>query len=171
MRIMVIGAKSAGKSTFATKLGDKLKLPVIHIDALVNTIGRDNNKEAEDVIRREADKSAWILDGNSFTRDRTYRLEKADFVILFKTNPFKSFFSHIWRWFEEKRKGNTERFGRSEGLHLGFAFNFAFRRWPKREKEILADVKALNKKMMVVRNFKEADELIGKIDSSELGLF
>jgi adenylate kinase family enzyme len=160
MRIMVVGAKSAGKSTFSNKLSKKLGIPIVHIDAMVNAVGRNNNKEAEELIKREADKPDWILDGNSFTRDRSYRIQKADYIILFKISPFKSFFAHIYRWFEEKRGKDTERFGRSEGLHLGFAFNFAFRRWPKREKEIVADVKAFNKKLIVIRNFKEADALV-----------
>ena len=92
MRIMVIGAKSAGKSTFSDKLGRKLSIPVVHIDAIVNSIGREKNREAESLIRKEADKPNWILDGNAFTRDQKYRLGKADYIIFFKTSPLKSFF-------------------------------------------------------------------------------
>jgi adenylate kinase family enzyme len=168
MKIMVIGAKSAGKSTFSNKLSKKLNIPVSHIDEIVNNVGRDNNKVAEDLIKSKADELDWILDGNSFTRDRSYRLMKADYIILFKINPFKSFFSHMWRWYEEKKNQDKERFGRSKGLHLGFAFNFAFRRWPKREKEIIADIKNLKKDFIVIKNFKEADNFVesAKISSS-----
>lgn len=159
MRIMVIGAKSAGKSTFSDKLSKKLAIPVVHIDAVVNKVGRDN-KMGEELIRQEADKPDWIIDGNSFTRDRSYRLEKTDYVIIFTINRFKSFFAHCQRWFEEKMGIKKDRFGRSDGLHLWFAMDFAFRRWPKREKEIIAHARSLNKKIFFIRNFKEADSFI-----------
>lgn len=169
MKIMVIGAKSAGKSTFSNKLSKKLNIPVVHIDEIVNNVGRDNNKEAEDLIHREADNPNWILDGNSFTRDRSYRIEKADYIILFRISPFKSFFSHILRWLEEKISKDKQRFGRSEGLHLGFAYDFAFNRWPKREKEILADVKTFNKHLTIIKNFNEANAFIEKVKISSSG--
>jgi len=155
MRIMIIGAAATGKSTFGAKLSEKLSIPLIHIDTIVNSVGRD--KIAEELIRKEADKLNWIIDGNSFTRDRSYRLEKADCIFIFTANRFKSLADHIKRWHKEKKEIEKVAHGRSEGLHLGFILAFTLWRWPRRQKEIIQHAKALNKKIIFIKNHKEAD--------------
>jgi adenylate kinase family enzyme len=154
MRIMIIGAAATGKSTFGEKLSKKLSIHLVHIDEIVNNAGRD--KIAGELIRKEADKPNWIIDGNSFTRDRNYRIEKADYIFLFTANRFKSLAAHIGRWFKE-RKIEKITHGRSKGLHLGFILSFTLWRWPKREKEILEYAQSLNKKVIFIKNHKEAD--------------
>ena len=56
MRIMVFGDMSSGKSTFSVKLGQKLNIPVIHLDWVSEQIGRGKDKEIGNFIIREAER-------------------------------------------------------------------------------------------------------------------
>lgn len=81
-RIMIIGCGGSGKSTLAQQLGQKLGLPVVHLDKLFWTpgwvsISKDEfDRVHEEVISREQ----WIIDGN-FDRTIPVRLQRCDTVI------------------------------------------------------------------------------------------
>ena len=82
-RIMIIGCGGAGKSTLARKLGEKLGLPVVHLDQIWWAPGNWQHATREDFdtqIMAEMDKPRWILDGN-FNRTLELRLERCDTVI------------------------------------------------------------------------------------------
>ena len=81
-RIMIIGCGGAGKSTLARKLGEKLGLPVVHLDQLFWTPGWVNvSREEFDKRHREAiDKERWIIDGN-FDRTMPERIKRCDTII------------------------------------------------------------------------------------------
>jgi adenylate kinase family enzyme len=82
-RIIVIGIPGAGKSTFARKLGERLDLPVHHLDRYFWNPGwkaspRDVfNERLQELL--ETDR--WILDGN-YRRTIPLRLEYADTAVL-----------------------------------------------------------------------------------------
>ncbi len=65
-RILIIGIPGAGKSTFAKRLAEKIKLPVIHLDqqywksGWVEPKGEDWEKRVEEV----SSAAEWIIDGN-----------------------------------------------------------------------------------------------------------
>ena len=82
-RILVIGSGGAGKSTLATVLGDRLNLPVIHLDAhywhpgWVATPGDEWRAHVAELIARDA----WVMDGNyGGTLDQ--RLAACDTVVF-----------------------------------------------------------------------------------------
>jgi len=68
-RIMIIGGPGSGKSTLARALGERLGLPVTHIDQVqfqagwveVDPAARD--AKVRDIIPRPT----WIMDGNYFS--------------------------------------------------------------------------------------------------------
>ena len=81
-RIILIGCGGAGKSTLARKLGEKLDLPVVHLDKLFwlpGWVERDRD-EFDDLLRAEMAKPSWIMDGN-FNRTLPERLAQCDTVI------------------------------------------------------------------------------------------
>ena len=81
-RIVIIGCGGAGKSTLARQLGEKLNLPVVHLDKIFWKPGWvEMDKEAFDArIRAEMDKETWIIDGN-YNRTMPERIQRSDTVI------------------------------------------------------------------------------------------
>ena len=82
-KILIIGSGGAGKSTFARRLGERLRLEVIHLDAhhwkpgWVGTPNDEWREVVEGLLRRDA----WVMDGNySGTLDA--RMAACDTVIF-----------------------------------------------------------------------------------------
>lgn len=82
-RIAIIGLPGSGKSTFATKLGKALKIPVHHLDKLVFE-GRSKRKREEFLALHQSliEKESWIIEGCS-TSTFESRFARADTVIYF----------------------------------------------------------------------------------------
>ena len=82
-RIIIIGCGGAGKSTLARQLGEKLNLPVVHLDKLFWKPGwvESTKEELDGKILAAMEEDRWILDGN-YSRTLPMRLEKCDHVIF-----------------------------------------------------------------------------------------
>lgn len=82
-RILVIGSGGAGKSTFSTKLGALLAVPVIHLDQAYWKPGWEKPSQEEwtaTVVSLVA-ADEWIMDGN-FGGTLPQRIKRADAIIL-----------------------------------------------------------------------------------------
>ena len=81
-RIVIIGCGGAGKSTLARQLGEKLRIPVVHLDKLFWRPGwvQVPKEEFDALLRAELAKEKWIMDGN-FDRTIPERLARCDTVI------------------------------------------------------------------------------------------
>ena len=81
-RIVIIGCGGAGKSTLARRLGEKLDIPVVHLDKLWWKPGwvESTPEEFDEKLAAELEKPQWIIDGN-FNRTMPQRLGKCDTVI------------------------------------------------------------------------------------------
>ena len=88
-RIIIIGCGGAGKSTLARQLGDKLDLPVVHLDKLFWKPGwvESSREEIDEKIFVELQKPRWIMDGN-FNRTLPERLKYCDTVIYMDFSRF-----------------------------------------------------------------------------------
>ncbi len=82
-KVVIIGCGGSGKSTLAVKLGEKLGLPVVHLDRLLWREGwsRVEPEEFDRLLADELKKESWIMDGN-FKRTLPLRLAEADTVIF-----------------------------------------------------------------------------------------
>jgi len=86
-RVIIIGCGGAGKSTLARQLGEKLNLPVVHLDKLFwhpNWV-ESTREEIDEKIRREMQKPQWIMDGN-YNRTMPERMKCCDTVIYLDFN-------------------------------------------------------------------------------------
>lgn len=82
-RVMIIGGPGAGKSTMAKRLGEKIGLPVFHLDGL--SYGPDHVKYPKDIIEEKLleviAQDRWIIDGN-FNPGFPDRLARADTLVM-----------------------------------------------------------------------------------------
>jgi adenylate kinase family enzyme len=85
-RVLVMGCSGAGKSTFARQLADKLRLPFVSIDRIFWQPGwrEPNPADFAAAMTLEAEKPAWVIDGNFLTDGASaLRRERADTVFFF----------------------------------------------------------------------------------------
>ncbi|MCA1815351.1 MAG: DNA topology modulation protein [Acidobacteria bacterium] len=124
-KILVIGSGGAGKSTFAARLGERLGLPVVHLDRLYWNPGWVKTPEPEfrgrvaDAIARDA----WIMDGN-YSGTLDVRLEACDTVVFLDVPRAVC----VWRIV---KRTVTYRNGRRPDMAEGCRekFNPEFMRW------------------------------------------
>ena len=88
-RIIIIGCGGAGKSTLARQLGEKLDIPVVHLDKLFWRPGwvQVPWEEFEALHRQELAKDRWIMDGN-FNRNLPERIRRCDTLIYLDFSRF-----------------------------------------------------------------------------------
>jgi adenylate kinase family enzyme len=88
-RILIIGCGGAGKSTLARQLGEKLELPVVHLDKLWWKPGwvESTPEEFDEKLAAELEKPQWIMDGN-FNRTMPARVAKCDTIIYLDFSRF-----------------------------------------------------------------------------------
>ena len=81
-RIAILGCCGAGKSTLASKLGHRLNIPVIHLDAHYWLPGWVESDETEWRIKQKSllESDRWITDGN-YSRTLDLRIQAADTII------------------------------------------------------------------------------------------
>ena len=82
-KIAIVGCGGAGKSTLACYLGERLGLPVYHLDAELWKPGWVMTEREEEIkiIKRLAQSEAWIIDGN-YGYTMPDRLKVCDAVIV-----------------------------------------------------------------------------------------
>ena len=88
-RVAIIGSSGAGKSTLARSLGQKLKLPVIHLDAYYWQPGwRETDAKQWLETQQELVKGdRWIVDG-TYGGSLDIRLAAADTIIWLDFNRY-----------------------------------------------------------------------------------
>jgi adenylate kinase family enzyme len=86
-RIVIFGSAGSGKSTLARSLGDKLGIPVSHLDVLFWRPGwvEPDNEGFRERVSAAVAGDAWITDGNYLSRTFDLRLPRADTVIWMDT--------------------------------------------------------------------------------------
>lgn len=83
-KILIIGCVGSGKSTYAKKLGRKLKREVYGIDEIVHddNLGiRRSLEEQKELIKEIDSKGTWIIEG-ALREELYFLLDIADLVIM-----------------------------------------------------------------------------------------
>lgn len=82
-RVAVVGSAGAGKTTFATEIGQRTGLPVLHLDRFYWRPGWVVPDEAEWAMTQSelVERPEWVIDGNYATQF-DLRFARADTVIV-----------------------------------------------------------------------------------------
>lgn len=109
-RISIIGQNGSGKTTLSRILGQKLSLPIVHVDSYIyskNWVLNDR-KTAEDQIKKVlANQDSWIIDGYINYAPKEM-LELADMVIYLDYSKGRAFLRHIKRWWKHRKNKREE---------------------------------------------------------------
>lgn len=86
-RIVILGNAGSGKSTLARALGQRLNLPVVHLDTLFWEPGwtEPDADQFRQRVREAVPTDTWVSEGNYARRTFDLRLPKADLVIWLDT--------------------------------------------------------------------------------------
>lgn len=78
-KAIVIGCPGAGKSTFARRLGKKVRLPLVYLDSIFWRADKTSvsEKEFDDRLRNVLDTEKRIIDGN-YSRTLEMRIQHCD---------------------------------------------------------------------------------------------
>lgn len=153
-RILIIGCGGAGKSTLARQLGEKLDLPVVHLDRIFWLPGWvEMEREAfDDRVRQELEKPKWIIDGN-YNRTMPQRIAKCDTVIYLDFSRFACLLGVLKRVITNHGKVRPDM---GEGCPERFDLDFLKWVWnfnqEKREKYYRLLNEAEGKQTIVLKN-------------------
>jgi adenylate kinase family enzyme len=169
-RIAIVGISGSGKSTLARKIGEKLTVPVIHLDKIFWDVGwkerYSTREEFNAAVNKIAEEKDWIIDGN-YRASLDNRLEKADAIV------FLDFPKWLGLWRSFKRVFNRKQpFDKAEGVkeridfaHVRFVLSYS-------NHEMYARVEKYKdtKKVYIVRNDREKQALLANIEAQSPAL-
>ena len=153
-RIVIIGCGGAGKSTLARQLGEKLGLPVVHLDQLWWKPGwvESTPEEFDGKLAVELEKPQWIMDGN-FDRTIPARIAKCDAIIYLDFSRFACLMGVLKRVMTTHGKVRPDM---GEGCPERFDLDFLKWVWDfnknKREKNYRLLNEAEGKQTIVLKN-------------------
>jgi adenylate kinase family enzyme len=121
-RVLVVGSGGAGKSIFATRLGELTDLPVIHLDALYWRSGWKQTPQEEwaGVVDALVARDAWVMDGN-YGGTLDARLAACDTVVFLDLPRRVCLWRVVRRWLRHRGRTRPDMApGCDERLSLEF---------------------------------------------------
>jgi adenylate kinase family enzyme len=97
-RILILGPSGAGKSTLARRIGERLGIPVVHLDVINWNPGwvQTECERFRERVAEAAAGDAWVMDGN-YTTHLDLRLPRAEAVIWLDLPRYVYFPRTVWR--------------------------------------------------------------------------
>ena len=173
MKISIIGYSASGKSTFAKNIGDILNIPVLHLDKVNFLPNWEERKveESEKIVLNfiEENNNKFVIDGNYSKFAYDLRMKISDKIIFFDFDRFTCLFQAFQRY--NKYKGKV-RESMSEGCCEKLDWEFI--KWvlfdgrtEERINKYNRVIEQYKDKTIIVKNRKEADDLLEKIKTDK----
>ena len=127
-RIVVVGCSGSGKTTLARRLGDKLGLPVIHLDVLYWRPGWKES-DTESFRARVAEAIAangWVVDGSFSGLAMDISVARADHFVAIERPRWLCLWRVLWRSAFQR---SSQRPDLPEGCPEQFDWKFVCETW------------------------------------------
>jgi len=166
-RILVIGCPGSGKTRLAKLLGEKLNLPVVHLDNLWWTGEWENVSREEFDARLEEvlEGEKWIIDGN-FSRTMPLRLQHCDTIVYLDYHRWQCLLGMTQRVLANYGKSRPDMGGncpeRFDPEFIKFIWNFNKN---NRNMNYIWIAQAKHAKAIVLKNRKEAKAFLNSVKS------
>ena len=120
-KIVIIGGPGTGKTTLAHKLGEKLNLPVYHIDGIHHLEDwKVRDKEERDrIILEKIENEKWIFDG-TYRTTLDKRVKNSDLTIFLDYSNMARLKGALGRFIKNHGKEKKEIPGCKEQLNIKF---------------------------------------------------
>ncbi|CAG0964925.1 hypothetical protein MYXO_00975 [Myxococcaceae bacterium] len=162
-RVLVIGSGGAGKSTFSARLGARLGLPVVHLDAHFWKAGwvQPTPEEFAETVTSLTAREEWIIDGN-YSATLDIRLAACDAVVFMDMPRFLCLWRIVLRRLRFHGKTRPDM---SEGCNEQLRWEFIRYVWSypsTRRPLILARLSALGdeKTVIVLRSGRQVEAFL-----------
>ena len=164
-RLLIIGCSGSGKSWLARELGQKLGLPVIHLDQLWWQTGWQNVtvEEFDSRLAMALNMDRWIIDGN-YSRTMEERLTRCDTVIYLDFSRWACLLGMCQRLLTNRGKTRPDM---SAGCPE--RFNWEFVKWiwnfnkNNRVRNYTYLAKAKHAKSVLLKNRKEVQRFLDSL--------
>lgn len=158
-RISIIGGSGTGKTTLTNNLGNKLNIPIYHLDGchhLENWVVRDSD-ERDKMIIDIMNKNKWIMDG-TYTSTLEQRLKKSDLIIYLDYSSLAQLKGVLGRYIKYHGKEKSDIPGCKEKFSPSFWIWVLKWRRKVRNKIIEELDKAESEKVLIFNNRKQLNE-------------
>ncbi len=164
MKIAVLGYSGSGKSTLARRLGERLSLPVLHLDTVFWLPGWQERDRGEciHIVGRFMEQENWLIEGVYSKFHFDARMEQADRIVLVTLSRLNCLFRAMRRY---RTYRGISRPDMTEGCPEKFDLNFAWWVfWKGRigwRRQLLKDVAArYPEKVTILRSQREIDRFL-----------
>ena len=165
-KIAIIGSSGSGKSTLARHLGDKLELPVHHLDRLLWKKNWELTSREEQIAiqNKLVQNDKWIIDGN-YGATMSIRTSAADTIIFLDIPRMICCYRALKRTWQYRK---TARPDMAEGNQEQFNLAFMHYIWtfPKEKRQNLLTVLSENaseKRIITLKSSNDMKEFLSKV--------
>ena len=161
MKILILGCAGSGKSTLARNLGEKLDIPIFHMDQLFWKKGwvASSDKEMTLQLEQIVHRNDWIIDGN-YNRFLPQRIPHADEIIYIQLPRWQNIWRVIRRFLQYREKTRPDLV---EGCpeHLDWKFlSWIWQFQKKVHPQTIQQINASQKTYTILHSQKDIDQFL-----------